>query len=464
MKWNRKKAKGRDVIDIRGASPSSGGSGGGGISMPGGMAGLGGGAGIVVVIVIVAIQLLGGGGSSSGTGFSIDDIFAPGAGAPGADDPQPIPEGQDPQAELKDFSDYVFGDVQDVWTEIFRQSGDDYERAELVLYSGAVSTGGCGNATSAVGPFYCPADQRVYLDLSFYEDMRRQLKAPGDFAWAYVIAHEVGHHVQNLSGTNQQVAELERENPDDAQRALGPDRAPGRLLLGRLGEHGVRRGRPRAGRHRRGVHRLGGGRRRPAAVAGRRQRQPGLVHPRDLRAAPHLVHEGLRVGRPEHLRHVLRYGSLAPWRSRRSRSTISAKWGSATSSSGAGSARARFRASSTEVETLGSFASSEGQPVIGKQVAGGAPQVWGGGMGALEGLAALPAMFESLKQLQHLGPQIQQAIESGQFTQNPDGSIQFTGTGIGGVAQFGSVNDRRRRLPDESTCAAAACARRSARS
>ena len=216
MKWNRRKAKGRDVIDIRGASKSGGGVPGGGLPIPGGIAGLGGGAGIVVVIVIVAIQVLGGGSGSSGTGFSIDDVFGPGVSAPGADDPQPIPEDQDPQAELKDFSDYVFNDVQDVWGEIYGQEGDRYERAQLVIYSGSVSTGGCGGATSAAGPFYCPADNRVYLDLSFYEDMRRQLQAPGDFAWAYVIAHEVGHHVQNISGTNAQVARLERDNPDDA--------------------------------------------------------------------------------------------------------------------------------------------------------------------------------------------------------------------------------------------------------
>ena len=214
MKWKRGKAKGRDVIDIRGASSSSGGSGGG-LPIPTSMAGLGGGAGIIVVIVIVAIQVLGGGGSS-GSGFSIDDVFGPGIGAAGAENPQPIPEDQDPQAELKDFSDYVFNDAQDVWGEIFAANDDRYDRAQLVLYSAAVSTGGCGNASSAVGPFYCPADQRVYLDLSFFDDMRRQLKAPGDFAWAYVIAHEVGHHIQRLTGTNEQVARLERDDPGAA--------------------------------------------------------------------------------------------------------------------------------------------------------------------------------------------------------------------------------------------------------
>ena len=216
MKWRRGKGrKSRDVVDIRGASPPSGGSssgGLGGLPIPTGMAGLGGGAGLVVVLVIVAIQVFGGGSG----GFSVDDVFGAGAQAPGAEDPAPIPPGQDPDARLRDFSAFVITDSQNEWTRIFREEGTPYERAELVLYSAGVSTGGCGSATSAVGPFYCPADERVYIDLTFYEDMRRQLRAPGDFAWAYVLAHEIGHHVQNITGTNEEVAQLESENPDDA--------------------------------------------------------------------------------------------------------------------------------------------------------------------------------------------------------------------------------------------------------
>jgi predicted metalloprotease len=219
MKWKRSRGrKSRDVIDIRGAGPARTGSSGGagGLPIPGGIAGLGGGAGIVVLLVIVAIQVFGGGGSSEGGGFSLPDVFGGGVQAPGADEPAPLPPGEDPQARLRDFSAYVAADAQDEWTKILAADGEDYRRAQLVLYDGAVNTDGCGSATSAVGPFYCPADERVYLDLSFFEDMRRQLRAPGDFAWAYVIAHELGHHVQNLTGTSDRVDELSRSNPDDA--------------------------------------------------------------------------------------------------------------------------------------------------------------------------------------------------------------------------------------------------------
>jgi predicted metalloprotease len=199
------------VIDIRGASGGSSG-GGGGLPIPGGLGRIGGGAGLIVVIVIVAINVLGGG--SGGTGFDLPGLG--GATAPGANDPRPLPPGEDPQAELKDFSAYVFDDAQDVWEGTFDRSGDAYDTAKLVLYSGAVRTDGCGSATSAVGPFYCPADERVYLDLSFYEEMRRQLGASGDFAWAYVIAHEMGQHVQRMTGASSEVERLSRSDPADA--------------------------------------------------------------------------------------------------------------------------------------------------------------------------------------------------------------------------------------------------------
>ena len=212
MKWRRTKSK--DVIDKRGAGPEAPSGGGfGGLPIPSGIGIPAGGAGIVVVIIIVAIQVLGG---SGGEGFQLPDAFSPQAQAPGDPKDQAIPPSEDPQRDLKNFSTYVFVDTQKTWEGTFESGGDSYEDAKLVLYDGAVNTGGCGHATSAVGPFYCPADERVYLDLTFYDDMANQLGAPGDFAWAYVIAHEMGHHVQRLTGTSDEVESQSAANPDEA--------------------------------------------------------------------------------------------------------------------------------------------------------------------------------------------------------------------------------------------------------
>lgn len=104
------------------------------------------------------------------------------------------------EEELAVFSKQILAGTEDVWTEIFAQNGLTYEPPRLVLFLGSVQSG-CGGATAQSGPFYCSADQSVYLDLSFFQNMRRQLGADGDFAYAYVIAHEVGHHVQYLLGT-----------------------------------------------------------------------------------------------------------------------------------------------------------------------------------------------------------------------------------------------------------------------
>jgi hypothetical protein len=113
------------------------------------------------------------------------------------------------QDQVADFVSVVLADTEDTWTEIFRQNGQTYIKPKLVLYSNAVESA-CGFARSAVGPFYCPADQKVYIDLSFYQDLRNRYQAPGDFAQAYVVAHEIGHHVQNLLGISDQVRSLQR--------------------------------------------------------------------------------------------------------------------------------------------------------------------------------------------------------------------------------------------------------------
>lgn len=102
--------------------------------------------------------------------------------------------------EGKKFVSVVLADTEEVWHEIFRRSGERYQEPKLVLFSGQVRSA-CGIAGSSTGPFYCPADQKLYIDLSFYDDLKNRHNAPGDFAQAYVIAHEVGHHIQNLTGT-----------------------------------------------------------------------------------------------------------------------------------------------------------------------------------------------------------------------------------------------------------------------
>ena len=98
------------------------------------------------------------------------------------------------------FVSTVLADTEDVWKDLFAKGGSTYQEPRLVLFRGQTSTGGCGAGQAAMGPFYCPADQKVYIDLAFYETLTKQLGAPGDFAQAYVIAHEVGHHVQNQLG------------------------------------------------------------------------------------------------------------------------------------------------------------------------------------------------------------------------------------------------------------------------
>lgn len=113
---------------------------------------------------------------------------------------QAVQRAPDPaQDELMSFVQFVFDDVQNVWQQEFPSRGKQYKNARMRVFTGAVNTG-CGRASAAVGPFYCPADQYVYIDLGFYRQLRRDLGAPGDFAQAYVIAHEVAHHVQNING------------------------------------------------------------------------------------------------------------------------------------------------------------------------------------------------------------------------------------------------------------------------
>ena len=132
-----------------------------------------------------------------------------------------VEQGAPPSAaeqEMAQFVAVVLADTEDTWHALFQQSGRRYEEPRLVLFSGAVQSA-CGFAQAAMGPFYCPADRKVYIDLSFYRDLRERHNAPGDFAQAYVIAHEVGHHVQNLLGLSARVQQArERLSPVEGNR------------------------------------------------------------------------------------------------------------------------------------------------------------------------------------------------------------------------------------------------------
>jgi predicted metalloprotease len=126
----------------------------------------------------------------------------------------PAPQ-QGPPANdtLGRFASVVLRNTEDTWDSVFSKAGKRYERPKMVLFSDAIDSA-CGYTSSAVGPFYCPADRKVYLDLGFFDELSRKFGAPGDFAHAYVIAHEVGHHVQNLLGTDRRVRQLQQQRPD----------------------------------------------------------------------------------------------------------------------------------------------------------------------------------------------------------------------------------------------------------
>ena len=130
----------------------------------------------------------------------------------GSAPPRPPAPGDD---KLVGFVSFVLDDVQDTWAREFSKAGKRYERAKLVLFTDSTPSGGCGLGESAMGPFYCPGDEKVYLDLGFFHELKSRFAAPGDFAQAYVIAHEIGHHVQKLLGTEEKLRSEQRARPSD---------------------------------------------------------------------------------------------------------------------------------------------------------------------------------------------------------------------------------------------------------
>lgn len=193
--------------------------GGGGFNMPGlgglGLGGRGMGLGTIAIVIVVALvfginplSLLGGGG---------------GSGVPGGQQigqPQQVPDPARPASEADRFVARVLRTTERTWETIFTtEVGQPYQPPRLVLFTGNVDSA-CGAAQSAMGPFYCPADRKVYLDQSFFDELSRRFGAPGDFAAAYVIAHEVGHHVQNLLGVSGQAQEAQQRSSKTRANAI----------------------------------------------------------------------------------------------------------------------------------------------------------------------------------------------------------------------------------------------------
>ena len=202
MRWegNRESSNVEDMRD-------SGGGGGGGFGFGGRSIGIG-----TIVIALV-------GGAIFGINpLTILGILSGGGGpAPVQQQgPAPAPPAGDRQAK---FVSIVLADTEDVWAKIFQSGGATYQPPKLVLFRGAVGTA-CGTGQSAMGPFYCPGDKKVYIDLNFYETLQKRLGAPGEFAQAYVIAHEIGHHVQDLLGITQKVAALRGRQSQSQSNAL----------------------------------------------------------------------------------------------------------------------------------------------------------------------------------------------------------------------------------------------------
>ncbi|MFK0162445.1 neutral zinc metallopeptidase [Rhizobium sp. NPDC090279] len=196
MDWKGRRQS-DNIEDERGSSPMGGG-GGGGFRFPGGGIG-GGGLSFRTIIVLIVIFLILRAMGVDVMGLLQQTGMLEGGGSGYQQSTSTGNNGQPANDEMKQFVATVLGDTEDTWTGIFKSMGQTYTDPKLVLFSGSFPSA-CGQASAATGPFYCPSDQKIYLDMAFFKQMKDQFGASGDFAQAYVIAHEVGHHVQDLLG------------------------------------------------------------------------------------------------------------------------------------------------------------------------------------------------------------------------------------------------------------------------
>jgi predicted metalloprotease len=198
-------------VDVSGVDDRRG---GGGLSMGGGGMAIGGGTGLVGIVIFILFQVLGGGSSSS---FSqLGDGSANSTGK--QESSEQLEARCNTEDALKQYTDCrmikVYDIAKNTWSDEFNRRGISYHAPKLAFFDNAVSTSGCGNASAEVGPFYCPGDEEIYLDLNFLEQLQSQLGANGTFAQAYILAHEYGHHLQTLLGTERKVRAAQQQNPD----------------------------------------------------------------------------------------------------------------------------------------------------------------------------------------------------------------------------------------------------------
>ena len=205
MKWEDQ----RQSDNVEDRRDEGGGGGGGGLRLGGRGVGIG-----TIAVAVVAGWVFG------INPLTVLGLLTGGEGGGQAPQVQSAPAARPPAGDkMAAFVATVLADTEDVWTEQFKAQGSTYQAPKLVLFRGATPTA-CGTGQSAMGPFYCPGDRKVYIDLAFYDTLRQKLGAPGDFAQAYVIAHEVGHHVQNLLGVSDKVDAQRGKIPEGQMNAL----------------------------------------------------------------------------------------------------------------------------------------------------------------------------------------------------------------------------------------------------
>jgi len=196
MRWTPG-GRSRNLDDLRGQT-------GGGRMIGGRGMGIGGAIIALILSLVFGVNIFDGSGGGGPVQTSPGSVDQPVASTP-------------KEEERMQFMSFILDDVQQTWTTLLPKVGEQYKDARMAVFRDGVSTG-CGDAPAAVGPFYCPVDQRVYLDLSFFDELDRRFGAPGDFAQAYVVAHELGHHVQHLLGIEQRVRQMQESRPGSANQ------------------------------------------------------------------------------------------------------------------------------------------------------------------------------------------------------------------------------------------------------